>query len=203
MKKNMRAFFQKALSSNKIKLTHDKSLSPAAVLVILYFTQNQYHIILNRRTDKVEHHKGEISFPGGSKDQNDRDLLDTALRETYEEMGVLINDVEVLGKLNSVPTSSHFLITPYVATIPNPYKFELNRAEVESVIEVPITSLIEYDIQVNHNVTLNKTQISNIRYSHEGNIIFGATARILNQFIYLIDRTSGKENLWPTVNLNQ
>ena len=92
-------------------------------MVLLTHRDGEYWIILNRRTMTVKHHKGEISFPGGSKDVTDPDLLFTALRETQEEMGINPEEVEVLGKIDVTPTQTGFLISPYVGIIDHPYKF--------------------------------------------------------------------------------
>ncbi|GAI52893.1 unnamed protein product, partial [marine sediment metagenome] len=73
-------------------------LAPAAVLLPLYEKEGEYYILLTKRTQKVEHHKGQISFPGGARHEQDRDLVDTALRETFEEIGVRPEDVEILGE---------------------------------------------------------------------------------------------------------
>ena len=98
----------------------DPSLTPAAILLVLYRKDGQYCVLLHKRSEQVEYHKGEISFPGGTQDQEDRDSLDTALRETEEEMGLRREDVTILGKLDEVATNSGFLIRVYVGTIEYP-----------------------------------------------------------------------------------
>ena len=78
---------EKALASRVRKTVAGASLTPAAVMLLLYPRNGEYRILLNKRSQEVEHHKGEISFPGGARDPEDCDSLDTALRETEEEMG--------------------------------------------------------------------------------------------------------------------
>ena len=85
------------------RLSHDTAI-PAGVLLLIYEKAGEPYIVLTRRTEDVEHHKGETSFPGGAFDRQDDDLLATALRETEEEIGVWPEDVEVLGRLDSEGT---------------------------------------------------------------------------------------------------
>jgi 8-oxo-dGTP pyrophosphatase MutT (NUDIX family) len=103
------------LKANPKKSIINPSLTPAAVLLLLYLKDGEYCVLLNKRTDRVEHHKGEISFPGGVRDESDFTLLETALRETQEEMGIAPRHVELLGELDDTPTSTSFLITPSLA----------------------------------------------------------------------------------------
>src|SRR5262249_58054340 len=93
----------------------------AAVLIPLYEVGGQVHVLLTRRTDKGDQHKGQVSFPGGRCDETDADALDTALREAYEEVGLRREDVEILGALDDMLTSTGFVVTPYVGVIPHPY----------------------------------------------------------------------------------
>ena len=97
----------------KIRLAEadDSDLIPAGVLLLVYLKNGELCVLLNKRTSRVEHHKGEISFPGGGKDPEDQTLMDTALREAYEEMGIDRNDVEVICQLDRVSTRSGFAIT--------------------------------------------------------------------------------------------
>ena len=120
----------KALSRTKkqnIILT-DTPLAPAAVILPLYQKDGEYHILFTKRTEHLEYHKGQVCFPGGGCDEQDKSLVDTALRETFEEIGVRPLDVEILGQLDNMGTvSSSFLITPFVGLIPYPYEFVVNR----------------------------------------------------------------------------
>ena len=84
---------RRVLAENPPRVIKDPNLIPSAVMVLFYQKDDQHCILLNKRTDTVEHHKGEISFPGGRKDEEDLSLLDTALRETEEEMGIDIRDI--------------------------------------------------------------------------------------------------------------
>ena len=156
-----------------------QNMMPAGVLLLVYVKENNVCVLLNKRTDRVEHHKGEISFPGGAKDPEDATILDTALRETHEEMGIRREDVEILCKLDQVPTRSGFVITPFVGIIPPSYPFQVSHIEVGKVLEVPLYILFGSDNCVD-------AVSEEITYSYREHRIWGATARILNQFRGLI-----------------
>ena len=189
---------RRVLSENPKRSIDDTSLVPAGVMLLVYPKDGEYCILLNKRTEAVEHHKGEISFPGGSQDEEDKTLLDTALRETEEEMGIRAQDIDVLGELDDMPTSSRFLMSPYVGTIPSPYDFRPSAIEVAEVLEVPISSLLDpenvrdeakiVDGQLDHSPT----------YAHRGHLIYGATARVLARFVELLDSAPDKEAPWKT-----
>ncbi len=177
---------RKAVKSASEKSVGETNLKLAGVMVLLTQRDGEYWIILNRRTMTVKHHKGEISFPGGSKDVTDSDLLFTALRETQEEMGINPEEVEVLGKIDVTPTQTGFLISPYVGIIDHPYKFSLSRSEVESVLEIPLSGLFSTHYR-SDEIKSSKNQLQKApAYSFDGNVVYGATARILDNLAELI-----------------
>lgn len=187
---------RRILSENPKKAIVDSSLTPAGVMLLLYPKDGAYCVLLNKRTDLVEHHKGEISFPGGRKDEGDETLLHTALRETYEEMGVRPEHIELLGEMDDIATSSQFLITPYVGSIPYPYAFKPNAHEVAEVLEVPISALLD-DANLRDEVRIVDGQlVGSPVYAYGGHLTFGATARVLKRFLELLDTAPDKEALW-------
>ena len=142
--------------------------------------------MLTKRTETVEYHKGQICFPGGARHEADRDLRNTALRETFEEVGVDPDDVRVLGELDSMSTvSSNFLITPYVGVIPYPYEFRVSDDEIKSLIEVPISALRDENNYREEAYDLDGKILIGIVFEYQGDVIWGATARILRQLIEL------------------
>ena len=176
-----------ALSRHTKSTVLDPSLVPAGVLVLLYPKNGEYCVILNRRSEQVEHHKGEISFPGGSREPQDSDLRETALRETHEELGVSPGDVDPLGQLDDTPTISNFVITPYVGAIGYPYAFKPSELEVTEVLEVPISALRDGE-NLRHDVRLiDGLLVHSTSYVYEGQVIFGATARVLTTFLALVE----------------
>src|SRR5512139_3161706 len=96
------------LASRTRHTEDDPNLICAAVLVPLLYGDGEWHVLVTQRTEQVEHHKGQISFPGGACDTGDAGLRATALRETFEEIGVPPESVEVLGQLDDFPTISNF-----------------------------------------------------------------------------------------------
>ena len=177
---------EKALAKRVIKTVADASLTPAAVMLLLYPRNGEYCVLLNKRSEEVEHHKGEISFPGGVRDPEDRDSLDTALRETEEEMGILRGDVKVLGRLDDVTTRSGFGVNVYVGTISYPYPFKPSAMEIAEVLEVPVRVLRDpASVRVETRWQAGQTEES-YSYAYNGHLIYGATARILQQFLNVL-----------------
>ena len=170
----------------------DSNRVPAAVLVPIYDKLGQFYVLLTRRTEQVTEHKGQISFPGGAYEKDDRTLLRTALRECAEEIGLMAEDVKILGDLdNKVSLTSNYVISPFVALIPWPYQFKLNREETEEIIEVPVSALLDKTCLRQETETLDGEEVTSYFYHYQGRIIWGATARILNQFLGFFGRVTG------------
>jgi len=164
----------------------DPGLVRAAVLIPLFKKNGEYHVLLTRRTEKVSHHKGQISFPGGRQDQGE-DLLATALREAKEEMGIDEKDVRILGELDDMCTiSSDFCISPFVGLIPHPYPFKINRQEIEEILEVPLSVFLDETKFREELGSRNGEPVPVYFYQHDEHTIWGATARILKQLADLI-----------------
>ena len=176
----------KALSRRATISVDDPSLTPAAVLLVFYAKNGEYCVLLNKRSEEVEYHKGEISFHGGARDPGDKDFLDTALRETEEEMGIDRKDVTILGELDEVVTRSHFHVKVFVGSIPYPYNFKPSTVEIAEVLEVPIHSLNDPSNWRIETRLEDGVSISTRSYAYEKHLIFGVTARILQQFLEVL-----------------
>jgi 8-oxo-dGTP pyrophosphatase MutT (NUDIX family) len=189
---------REVLSRHSRKTLTDSSLTPAGVTVLVYPKDGEYCVLLNKRSDSVENHKGEISFPGGRKEDADRDLLETALRETHEEMGVRPQDVDVLGQLDDVATNSNYVISAFVGAIPSAYPFRPNADEVAEVIEVPLGALAQAQNVRDEVRLVNGELVNRPSYVYEGHMVYGATAMLLTGFLGLTDGALGGEDPWKT-----
>ncbi|HXG35493.1 MAG TPA: CoA pyrophosphatase [Dehalococcoidia bacterium] len=171
----------------------DQSLVAAAVLMLMYEKAGEPYVLLIERTELVQHHKGQIAFPGGSCEECDLDARETALREAFEELGLQPGDVEIIGQLDDVVTGSHFRVTPVVGVLKQaPYPFLLEEREVASILEVPLAHF-----QDERNFEMELRQRSNGQpvlmpaFNWNGYHIWGATARILRQFLNLLNGHDG------------
>jgi len=154
------------------------------VLVPIYDREGQCHILFTKRTHEVNYHKGQISFPGGAYDDGDDSLLTTALRECTEEIGLMPDDVEVLGELDDFVTqTSNYVISPFVAVIPWPYRFQASKEEIEEIIEVPVSALLDTECLRLETSVIDGEEVTSRFYHYQGRVIWGATAQILNQFL--------------------
>jgi 8-oxo-dGTP pyrophosphatase MutT (NUDIX family) len=154
----------------------------AAVLLPLSWVGDDWHLLYTRRTDIVEHHKGQVSFPGGATDPQDASPEDTALREAEEEIGLRRSDVRILGRLGEMLTVTNFLVTPIVGIFSWPYAFTVHTIEVERVFVLPLKWLS--DRQNWQEFIRQETGRSVITYfPYDGELVWGVTARITVEFI--------------------
>ena len=175
---------KQALSRREKRRITGAGLVPSAVLVPIYYKEGQYYILFTQRTERVKEHKGQISFPGGAYQEGDKTLLDTALRESAEEIGLAPDDVEILGELDDTVTAgSNYIVTPFVGLIPWPYKFKVDGWETGEIIEVPISALLDRGSQRQETEVIGVKAINSYFYHYGGRVIWGATARILHQFL--------------------
>ncbi len=174
---------RRALDRHPLQRLPLETLRPAAVLVPLFLRDGKDHILFTRRPDTMEHHRGEISFPGGRRDGRDRDLLGTALRETEEEMGILPQDVEVLGRLDDFFSVHGYHVTPFVGRFGYPYPFRVDRREIAEVIEVPLKRLRDPAIFRVEDWRHKGRSYPVPFYAVGRHEIWGLTAAILRQFL--------------------
>ena len=183
----MKEKIRQVLSQREKKTIVDKGLIPAAILVPIYEKAGEYYLVFTKRTEEVDYHKGQISFPGGVYQEGDGTLKDTALRESWEEIGLDPQDVEVLGELDDEPTyTTDFVISPFVAAIPYPYQFRVSPREVEEIIEVPVAALLDKS-NLREELELRQGElVPAYFYEYNGKVIWGATARISKRFLELV-----------------
>jgi 8-oxo-dGTP pyrophosphatase MutT (NUDIX family) len=174
------------LSSRKRRVIEHPPFSHAAVLVPLFKKGDGCHLLFTKRSDQVKHHKGEISFPGGVVDEEDLELINTALREAHEEIGLKQNDVQIIGILDDIVTITEFIVTPIVGLFPYPYPFKVSEVEIAELIEVPLSSLLREKSFSEKEIIRGGQKEAVYAYQYGDHIIWGATARILKQFLDLI-----------------
>jgi len=163
-------------------------LVAASVLIPLFRMESRWYLVYTHRTERVMNHKGQVSFPGGAADPEDQDAVQTALRETYEEIGIPTDCVQVLGQMSPMPTVTGFIITPVVGVVCWPYELRPAEVEVERVFQVPLAWLANPANREERLYTRsNGTSEMVVFYQpYDGELIWGATARITLDFIKIL-----------------
>lgn len=159
---------------------------PAAVLLPLFDKDGSWHILFTKRTAHLHHHKGEISFPGGVCQPEDATLRETALRETWEEVGIPPDQVDVLGVLDDAYSIHNYLVTPYVGIFPGSCTLVPSAAEIDRVIEIPLDHLCRPEVFRCENWSWQGRTQPVYFYSYMGEEVWGLTAAILKQFLELM-----------------
>lgn len=174
------------LSTRQRRALHIDSLAPAAVLIPLFDFEDALHMLFTLRTDTVRHHKGQVSFPGGARHDDDPDLLATALRESCEEIGLQAHDVDVLGALDDMPTISHFQVTPFVARIRWPIELIASPHEIADVFSVPLSRLLDPQLCRLEERVYQEQRYYPVYYFEGGkHVVWGITGHILAHFLTL------------------
>lgn len=155
----------------------------SAVLGLLYPIQNEYHLVLTKRNEYEGTHSAQVSFPGGKKEEQDEDLIFTAIRETREEIGVEITTQQIIGSLTQVYIPpSNYLVQPILAWTDHQPTFNPDPHEVHYIIELPIQSLLKPESIQEEKITLsNGLRMTVPCFKIKNEIIWGATALILNE----------------------
>lgn len=170
----------------------DPQFRPAAVLLPLYWHNERWNLLYTKRTDSVATHSGQVSFPGGAVDSTDDSSQSAVLREVFEEVGIQMQDVEILGSMQNMMTISYFNVTPYVGRIPWPYDLKLNPDEVAKTFGVPLKWLASpqnLKTEQRHVAILNKSVPVHFFSPHNNEVIWGATAQITVNFLNLMGLT--------------
>ncbi len=167
----------------------------AGVLMPLLRKQGSWHLLYIRRPEsEQDHHSGQVAFAGGKREQGDADLLETALREAREEIGIEPTDVDVLGSLGRHHSVTRFSIMPVVGVIPWPYPLRANPSEVASIFTMPLAWLADpenLEITHRHVEGYDKPVPVAVFRRYAGELLWGATARMTISFIEQLRRYRG------------
>ena len=169
-------------------------LKCAAVLLPLAWWKDGWQLVFTRRTEVVEHHKGQVSFPGGSCNADERTPEQTALREAQEEIGLKTGDVRLLGRLNEVLTITRYRVTPVVGVMPWPYAIRLEPEEVQRVFTIPLLWLAQrknWDEQPLTPAGVPRPFLVISYHPYDGEVLWGASARMTHNFLSVLGLLNG------------
>lgn len=159
---------------------------PSAVLIPLFLKNGEYHILFTKRTENLNRHRGEISFPGGACNPEETDSMEAALRETWEEIGVPPGDVEVLGVLDDFYSIHNFLVTPYVGVLHRNTPLKISQDEIERIIEAPLSHFLKPEIFRAEDWSRKGRKHPVYFFTYGDDEIWGLTAAILKQFLDIV-----------------
>jgi 8-oxo-dGTP pyrophosphatase MutT (NUDIX family) len=176
--------------SRRISFDEKELLSAreSGVLILFYLIGNEPHIVLMQRPTYEGAHSGQVSFPGGKAEESDRDIIHTALREANEEVGVVMADVDVVGKLSDVYIPvSNFNVSPIVGFVNYHPQFIIDAREVKELIELKLSDLTDVrELRSSKIMLPNKTIIKAPSFNFNDKIIWGATALMLNELRWVL-----------------
>ena len=182
-------------SQQKMRVNYDQSIelpfsinnsTPAAVLILLYLEDNEIYFFLTKRTDELKHHKGQISFPGGTQEGNEK-LIDTALRETQEEIGINKTSISIIGTITPlfVPVTG-FMIYPFIGYSLNKLDPKPDPVEVATIFSVNISDLLNKENRTTEQRNIRGYDVQVPYFKLNDYQVWGATSMILSEFRDLI-----------------
>jgi 8-oxo-dGTP pyrophosphatase MutT (NUDIX family) len=183
---HLREQIKTALACHKRVPMATGGLVRSAVLVPLFLKGGACHILFTKRAETLTHHRGEVSFPGGVYQPEDVDTLRTALRETYEETGIAPEEVDILGVLDDFLSIHNYLVTPYVGMFAAGCQLRINPAEIERIIEVPLSFMLMPDVFRIEEQNGQGRTFPRYFLNYDGDQIRGLTAAVLKQFLEII-----------------
>lgn len=172
----------------RVRESLSRDLRPAGVLIPIVRREYGLKILFTRRADTLVHHPGQVSFPGGSMETGDADIVETALRETHEEVGIAPEHVSVIGYLRATPTISGYAVTPTIGVVETMPELALQSSEVASAFEVPLDFLLETSNYQRAYREYQGHRLPVVEVHYEEHRIWGATANMLFQFVNFINK---------------
>lgn len=155
------------------------SLRQASVLIGLVERPRGLNVILTKRAEHLKHHPGQVSFPGGKYEPYDNSLINTALREAQEEIGLQPDQINIVGQLPSLATVSQFEVTPVVGFVAPNYHIQTDPNEVAEVFEVPAHILLDKNQLISQTFTIGNRQHRIFALTYQQHLIWGMTAQIV------------------------
>lgn len=161
----------------------------AAVLILLYPKAGQTYFVLTLRSKNTGVHSSQISLPGGKYEQSDFNYENTALRETFEEIGVRQAKIEIIKPFSELyVVASNFVVHPFLGVCKDEIDFYANKNEVSKIIEVPVSKIFDNTINIDVEITLyDGKKAMTPAFKIEDYIVWGATAMIINEFKMAFD----------------
>ena len=173
--------------------TLDDDYIEAGILILLYLGPHRLNVLLTKRTDRVFHHRDQISFPGGRREPHET-LEETALREAQEELGIALETARVLGRLTPlfIPPSK-YCVHPFIAAVEERPDFHPQSEEVAEVIEIPLDHLLDEENIHREVWTIRGLEVEVPFYEYQKHKIWGATAMVLAEFLAIWKTVSGRK----------
>jgi len=156
-----------------------RSLRAAGVLVPVINRSDGLSVLLTQRSAELKHHAGQVSFPGGRMEEHDADVVQAALRETHEEVGIPPQAIAVVGYLPPMPTVTGYAVTAVVGLVSDDVSLQIDRTEVEYAFEVPLAFLLDRGNERALEREYRGRRIPTVEFHYGGERIWGATAHIL------------------------
>jgi len=157
----------------------------SAVMMPLLLVNDEWHVLFTRRSNTLQDHKGQVSFPGGAADEMDIDSENTACRELEEEIGIHQKNVKILGRMTEMPTITQFLVTPVIGVVSWPTEIRPNPTEVDRVFTIPLCWLADPSHHEERFYCLSDGSEHLVIFfdEYDGELLWGVTARIVLNFL--------------------
>lgn len=180
--KSFKKHIKEQLSSREKRIIDYPEYRKAAVMILFMENNGSPHVLLTQRTDRVSTHKGQVSFPGGGYDSTDRDFLETALRETKEEVGINPESIELLGEFDEYMSISGFHVHVFAGALNMVQEYNMCRDEIDCILEVPFSLFCREKYSSHEQIHFNGMDYELYYYNYGSSVIWGMTARILTDF---------------------